>query len=186
MNKEKDQRLSQDRTVASEKEDEIPAERTLVVEISKVTDENTSISVRFVAIDADDSAKAAVLLYDTERQMTAAKKVAEIREICVRKRGVYYPASRNASKMELMMLSVAANYPEGLLLDSIVSELDIERKAAHAYITSENNWTSQYLYLDEKKVKSKESGLSFILKRIRESTQNTERAKKPESTGSET
>lgn len=163
-----------DRAARPNREEDTPVERNPAVEISRSIDESTSIRVRFLARHADDSAKAAVLLYDTERQMSAARAVSEIRGICIRKSGLYYPTNRETSKMELMMLSIAANYPEGLSLDDIVSELGIERKAAHAYITSGNNWTSQYLYLDGKQAKIRETGLYFILNRIHESAQSAE------------
>lgn len=136
-----------------------------VVEIMRLSDGTESVKVIFQPSEGEDLTRNAFLLAETEDKLVLSRAVTNLRKSCVKKGDAFFCRDIE-SKMERMMASVAANYPSGLTLDSIVSELAIDRKAARAYMTSANNASSRYLYLDGKQVKTNDAGVIWIWERI--------------------
>ena len=141
---------------APDKSQEVPT-----VEMLRVLPDDTTIIVKFQAVNHEEVAKGAVLLIDAEHELFLAEVVAKVRRTCTRRCELYFSSS-NSSKMERMLLTVIANYPQGLTLDELTIGINIGRKAASAYVTSANNWTSKYLYLDGNNIKVTAGGIIFM------------------------
>lgn len=142
-----------------------PQGKSPEVEITGSSDGAISIRVTIYPDLGHSLTDAAQWFAEAELKANVGRVVRDIRRLCVWKDAKYFFKDSD-SKMERMMASVAANYPRGLTLDDITNELELTRKAARAYMTSANNATSRYLYLDETHVKTTEYGIPWIWARI--------------------
>ena len=131
-------------------------------EIIRELDDGTSIVLNFLVEEKHDIALAAILLSEMENEIILARYVTQVRQKCIKKQDVYLYPHKITSKMEQLLLTVVANHPFGVAMEFIKGNLNLANKTASAYVSSSNNWTSEYLYKDKKQVRTKSSVISFL------------------------
>jgi hypothetical protein len=76
---------------------------------------------------------------------------------------VYIPNDQQElPKARWVMLAAAASFPKRVPIEQPLKKLGINKDALNAYCTSRNNPTSKYLYIDDGKVYTKPSGITWV------------------------
>lgn len=119
-----------------------------VLEIEYIGEKNASIRVTANIQSYSDITKAASTLWSAASELEKCEIAKSLQEICYEKSGFYFPIDTSSAKMERLLVTIAANYPNTVGMGLVCSELGMDKKTVSAYITSANNWTSQYLYIE--------------------------------------
>lgn len=130
--------------------------------------EKEGIKVEVLTRDSSQACitEMAALIRFIRKKISLADLASVVRRRCNLHKDYFIFTEEDTSKMESLLTSVVANYPSSLKFDNIETHYGIKPKAARAYATSSNNWTSEYMHIDEEGLQANEKGIREIAQRI--------------------
>lgn len=140
----------------------------LELEIEYITSERASIILKTKIHSSLDIKRAASTIYQTVSELENCEIAKFIQNACYEKSGFYYPIDKTTAKMERLLVTIAANYPQHVSINLLSNELAMDKKTISAYVTSANNWTSQYLHIEnDSDISVTSAGLRIALEKTK-------------------